>query len=82
VPDLVDWFFGKPALFVFHGRTPFSPYSAARNRRSGWVGKMQASGVAANEISDPPQRSAWKIPLPESQVEGTKQRLPAGGVFF
>jgi len=43
-------FLASPLYLFSTAGPPFSPYSAARNRRSGWVGKMQASSVAANEI--------------------------------
>jgi hypothetical protein len=75
-------FFGRLYLFSTGGRP--LPYSAARNRRSDWVGKISMTASGKPNSGDPPQGGARKIPLPESQVEGTKQacRHKAGGVFF
>jgi hypothetical protein len=73
-------FLASPLYLFSMAWPPFSPYSTARNGRSGWVGKISMTASGKRNIGDPPLRGARKIPLPESQ--GTKQRLPAGGVFF
>jgi hypothetical protein len=77
-------FLASPLYLFSMAWPPFSPYSTARNGRSGWVGKISMTASGKPNSGDPPQGGARKIPLPESQVEGTKQacRHKAGGVFF